>query len=256
MQTKSTQGWAFWRDATKKTPAADKAGQTQKVPLPAFAPKVTVTQASQQKQVVQDVSAETLQNYAASRVDVSAQSKAQAAPVMISSEAGHGTMAAEAKVAHVDTAVGNGGGTTAAPVVVKPDWAVAKLHSPNKRTDYPDTASQPKAKRAANLKAAQKAQKSESDDWPPGDFRIYVSNLGPEVDDAMLRAAFEPHGALTGCRVVRERHSGRSRGFGFVGFADVACYIAAMRALDKRYIGSRPVRLCRSEWSTGQMPSV
>ena len=49
-------------------------------------------------------------------------------------------------------------------------------------------------------------------------MRLYVGNLSYDAGEDELRAAFEPHGAVTDVRVVRDRETGRSRGFGFVEF--------------------------------------
>lgn len=47
-------------------------------------------------------------------------------------------------------------------------------------------------------------------------YRIYVGNLPWDVDDARLEQVFSEHGKVVNARVVYDRDSGRSRGFGFV----------------------------------------
>lgn len=47
-------------------------------------------------------------------------------------------------------------------------------------------------------------------------MNIYVGNLSYDVDDAMLRAAFQAHGEVSSAKVITDRDTGRSRGFGFV----------------------------------------
>ncbi len=47
-------------------------------------------------------------------------------------------------------------------------------------------------------------------------MNIYVGNLTYDVTDDELMAAFSPHGAVDSARVIIDRFSGRSRGFGFV----------------------------------------
>lgn len=46
--------------------------------------------------------------------------------------------------------------------------------------------------------------------------RLYVGGLSYSVDDDSLRALFEPHGDVKFVKVIRDFHSGRSKGFGFV----------------------------------------
>lgn len=45
---------------------------------------------------------------------------------------------------------------------------------------------------------------------------IYVGNLSYDTTDEGLRSAFEPFGTVTSARVITDRDTGRSRGFGFV----------------------------------------
>ncbi|MFO8073258.1 MAG: RNA-binding protein [Polyangia bacterium] len=47
-------------------------------------------------------------------------------------------------------------------------------------------------------------------------MRIYVGNLPFNTDDDELRSLFEDHGAVDSAKVITDRESGRSRGFGFV----------------------------------------
>ena len=50
-------------------------------------------------------------------------------------------------------------------------------------------------------------------------MNIYVGNLSYEVDDEGLREAFGVHGEVISARVIMDRYTGRSRGFGFVEMA-------------------------------------
>jgi len=63
-------------------------------------------------------------------------------------------------------------------------------------------------------------------------MKIYVGNLAFGVDDAALRAAFEPHGEVSSAQVVMDRDSGRSRGFGFVEMPTGDQAKAAIQALN------------------------
>ena len=47
-------------------------------------------------------------------------------------------------------------------------------------------------------------------------MNIYVGNLAYEVTDEDLNEAFSPFGEVTSARVIRDRFTERSRGFGFV----------------------------------------
>src|SRR5689334_17945880 len=46
--------------------------------------------------------------------------------------------------------------------------------------------------------------------------RLHVGNLGPATTERDLRLLFEPAGPVVSVRIMRDRDSGRSKGFGFV----------------------------------------
>ena len=50
--------------------------------------------------------------------------------------------------------------------------------------------------------------------------RLFVGNLPYSVSDEDLESAFAAHGTVTGAVVIRDRDTGRSRGFGFVEMAN------------------------------------
>ena len=50
--------------------------------------------------------------------------------------------------------------------------------------------------------------------------KVYVGNLPFSTDDAKLKEAFSSFGDITEAIVIKDRHSGRSKGFGFVTFAN------------------------------------
>ena len=52
--------------------------------------------------------------------------------------------------------------------------------------------------------------------------KVYVGNLAYSVDDAKLKEAFSEYGEISEATVVKDKFSGRSKGFGFVTFADEA----------------------------------
>uniref|UniRef100_A0A0E0M4M2 RRM domain-containing protein n=1 Tax=Oryza punctata TaxID=4537 RepID=A0A0E0M4M2_ORYPU len=63
-------------------------------------------------------------------------------------------------------------------------------------------------------------------------FRIYVGNLPWQVDDSRLVQLFSEHGKVVDARVVYDRETGRSRGFGFVTMATQEELDDAIAALD------------------------
>ena len=71
---------------------------------------------------------------------------------------------------------------------------------------------------------------------PPREFepscRVYVGNLPWDVDNARLEQVFSEHGKVLSARVVSDRETGRSRGFGFVSMASESEMNDAIAALD------------------------
>lgn len=63
-------------------------------------------------------------------------------------------------------------------------------------------------------------------------FRIYVGNLPWDVDNARLEQVFSEHGKVVEARVVYDRETGRSRGFGFVKMSNETEMNDAIAALD------------------------
>lgn len=73
-------------------------------------------------------------------------------------------------------------------------------------------------------------------------MNLYVGNLAWSVTDDSLRAFFENYGEVTSARVITDRESGRSRGFGFVEMPDEAARNAIAQAEGVELEG-RPLRI-------------
>lgn len=63
-------------------------------------------------------------------------------------------------------------------------------------------------------------------------MNIYVSNLSFNIQDEDLRGFFESFGEVTSAKVVTDRETGRSRGFGFVEMSDDVAAAKAMAEVD------------------------
>ena len=62
--------------------------------------------------------------------------------------------------------------------------------------------------------------------------KLYVGNLSFDMLDEDLEQAFAEYGEIVSVVIVKDRDSGRSRGFGFVEFADEESAQKAKQALD------------------------
>lgn len=87
------------------------------------------------------------------------------------------------------------------------------------------------------------------EEWDLNDYRIFVGDLGNEVTDEILKNAFMKYPSFLKAKVVRDTRNGKSKGYGFVSLKDVDDYIKAMREMQGKYIGNRPVKLTRSKWN-------
>ena len=70
-------------------------------------------------------------------------------------------------------------------------------------------------------------------------MNMYVSNLSFHTNEEALRDLFTPFGNVTSAKVINDRETGRSRGFGFVEMEIVAEGQAAMKALNNKEIEGR-----------------
>ena len=74
-------------------------------------------------------------------------------------------------------------------------------------------------------------------------MNIFVGNLAWGVDDVALREAFEAHGVVERAKVVHDRETGRSRGFGFVEMPSPGESKAAMKNLNGKDVGGNSIRV-------------
>ena len=71
--------------------------------------------------------------------------------------------------------------------------------------------------------------------------KLFIGSLPWAVDDQKLNDLFAQFGEILSARVVTDRESGRSRGFGFVDFADDASAQAAIEAMDGADVEGRNI---------------
>lgn len=85
-------------------------------------------------------------------------------------------------------------------------------------------------------------------DWADDDFRIFCGDLGNDVNDEVLTRTFNKYPSFQKARVIRDKRTGKSKGFGFLSFKEPHDFIRAMKEMDGRYVGSRPIKLRKSTW--------
>ncbi len=73
-------------------------------------------------------------------------------------------------------------------------------------------------------------------------MKLYVGNLAYSQNDSTLRVLFEPYGNVESARVIQDRDSGSSKGFGFVEMSDADAQ-KAMGALNGREQDGRALKV-------------
>lgn len=69
--------------------------------------------------------------------------------------------------------------------------------------------------------------------------RLFAGNLSFEVDAALLRATFAEYGAVGDVKIITDRDTGKSKGFGFVDMTDEDAARGAIQALNGTMIEGR-----------------
>ena len=71
-------------------------------------------------------------------------------------------------------------------------------------------------------------------------MNIYVGNLSNNVSEEDLKQAFESFGQVNSARIIKDKYSGQSRGFGFVEMFEQAEAQAAIKSLNgKELLGKQ-----------------
>ena len=79
---------------------------------------------------------------------------------------------------------------------------------------------------------------------------IYVGNLPYEIDEQSLTEVFSEYGSVESAKIIIDRDSGRSKGFGFVTMNDQGEAEAAIEALNGAEIGGRPAKVNQAQPKT------
>jgi RNA recognition motif-containing protein len=76
---------------------------------------------------------------------------------------------------------------------------------------------------------------------------IYISNLSFNVSDEQLNNVFNPFGIVTSARVVTDKFTNRSRGFGFVEMNDETEAQKAIDSLNGTLLDGRPLTVNKAK---------
>jgi hypothetical protein len=83
-------------------------------------------------------------------------------------------------------------------------------------------------------------------EWDPSHLRLFIGNLAGEVTDDSLHKAFSKYTSIVKTKVIRDRRTTKSKGYGFVSFKEADDYLKAFKEMQGKYIGSHPVLIKKS----------
>ena len=83
---------------------------------------------------------------------------------------------------------------------------------------------------------------------------IYVSNLSFNVQDEDLKEFFTEYGEVSSAKVITDKFSGKSRGFGFVEMPDDAAAQKAIAELDQASVENRTIRVMEAKPKEDRTP--
>lgn len=93
-------------------------------------------------------------------------------------------------------------------------------------------------------------------EWPDNDFRIFVGDLGKDVSTEMLAKAFQHYKSFAKAKVLRTKGENKARGYGFVSFLDPMDCAKAIREMNGKYLGARPMKIRKSTWDERDIKEV
>ena len=78
-------------------------------------------------------------------------------------------------------------------------------------------------------------------------MNIYVSNLSFNIQDEDLREFFTPYGEVTSAKVITDKFTGKSRGFGFVEMSDDTASQKAITELNDATVDGRNIKVMEAK---------
>lgn len=78
-------------------------------------------------------------------------------------------------------------------------------------------------------------------------MNIFVGSLSFKLDEAELKEVFEEYGEVTSARIITDKFTGKSRGFGFVEMPDDEAASKAIEELNGAEVAGRAIVVNKSE---------
>jgi hypothetical protein len=142
--------------------------------------------------------------------------------------------------ARVGGAYGAGPGNTAGPQASSA-IGVAATPTPGETTAIGATTAPEKKKTVIREGGGKKWSDDSLLEWDPSHLRLFVGNLAGETTDESLLKAFSRWSSVQKAKVVRDKRTTKSKGYGFVSFSDPDDFFQAAKEMNGKYIQSHPV---------------
>ncbi|KAF6771987.1 hypothetical protein AHF37_09581, partial [Paragonimus kellicotti] len=83
-------------------------------------------------------------------------------------------------------------------------------------------------------------------------FHIFVGDLAHDIEDDALFAAFNTFGNVTECKIIKDMHTQKPKGYGFVAYKSKQDAERAIRVMNGQILGSRAIR---TNWAVRRDPA-
>jgi len=105
-----------------------------------------------------------------------------------------------------------------------------------------------KAKKVIRVAGGQVWEDTSLLNWDSNDYRLFCGDLGNDVTDEVLTRTFSRYSSFQMAKVVRDKRSNKTKGYGFVSFKSPDDFTKAIKEMNGKYVGSRPIKLSKSNW--------
>ncbi len=125
--------------------------------------------------------------------------------------------------------------------------ASAKATPAAKTTARPARKTTPAKKTTAPAARTSKPQTAKPVTTKDGQIVLYVGNLPYEAGEKEVRIAFEAFGTVSTVRVVKERSTGRSKGYAFIDMTDASQAQSAVEGMNEREFGGKKLKVSQAK---------
>lgn len=93
-------------------------------------------------------------------------------------------------------------------------------------------------------------------EWNPNHFRLFVGNVGNDVDEDLLINTFIKYSSLSKVKIPKDDGKSENKGFAFISFANPDDYLKCYKEMNGKYVGSKPITLERAKTEIGDVVKV